>query len=551
MKIRTRFFKVAYLFLKIGLDFRKESLLARKNGFDYAQARMEKTFRKRAADLYTLATTMSGVMIKLCQYLSTRQDILPAPYIDKLKSLQDEVPPVPFSEMEKIIRLEYHDHGSIFGSIEPEPLASASLGQVHRGVLKNGDAVILKILKPGITEVIDLDFAILYSVFKLFSHIRFFRERMDFESVLEEFIRVTGDELNFKREVFIAQQFRSAFENLPYLVIPRVYEEYCTERIIVMEYIQGDKITDKEKWLSRNNDPVILSRRLIEIYLEQFLFIKLIHFDPHPGNILVLDNNRLALLDFGMAGEITQTMSSGITRILMAVLNREYETILLVLDELGFFRKGTDVYTLLPVIEFFFDEVLSSIKLERESIMAVDLSPIVNDLVEIIYTHPFTLPVEWAYTGRTVGTLVGIISSLYPDINIYEELKPSFDRLMEENIADKVNTILEHSRNFLKEIYFLPRKVNQFINRTERGNLKFKFDQGEINKTLNTLKTTVIRGMCLITAVLSTFFSIVLHILNHSVEGIIFGTLAGVFVLVALFYRKELEKDIIKKRISR
>jgi predicted unusual protein kinase regulating ubiquinone biosynthesis (AarF/ABC1/UbiB family) len=551
MKIKTRFFKVAYLFLKISLDFRKESLLARKNGFEYAQARMEKTCRKRAAELYTLAITMGGVMIKLCQYLSTRQDILPAPYIDKLKSLQDEVPPAPFSEMEKIIHEDYQDYQSIFASIDPEPLASASLGQVHRGILKNGDEVILKILKPGITGVIDLDFAILYSVFKLFSHIRFFSERMDFENVLDEFIRVTGDELNFRREVCIAIQFRRAFENLPYLVIPRIYKEYCTDRIIVMEYIRGDKITEKGKWLSRNNDPVILSRRLIEIYLEQFLFIKLIHFDPHPGNILVLDNNRLALLDFGMAGEINQTMSSGIKRIIMAVLNREYETILTVLDELGFFRKGTDIYTLLPVIEFFFDKVLSSIKLERESLMAVDLSPIVNDLVEIIYTHPFKLPVEWAYIGRTVGTLVGIISSLYPDINIYDELKPSFDKIMQENMTDKISAILDQSKNFLKEIYFLPGKVNQFIQRTERGNMKFKFEQGEINRTITCLNNTVVRGICLITAVLSSFFSFVFHILNHGVAGITFGSLAGVFLLVSILYRTEMEKDIIKKRISR
>jgi predicted unusual protein kinase regulating ubiquinone biosynthesis (AarF/ABC1/UbiB family) len=551
MKTRTRLFKVAALFFKIGLDFRKESALARRMGFERAQARMQKTHEKRAKELYDLAVHMGGVLIKLCQFLSARQDILPAPYIATLKGLQDEVPAKPFSEMEKIIREEYADFQDIFTRIDPVPLASASLGQVHRAVLKNGDEVVLKILKPGITDLIDLDFAILHLTFRFFSDIRFFRERMDFESVLEEFVRVTGDELNFRREVFIAGKFRDAFKNVPYLFIPRMYDEYCTGRIIVMEYVRGDKITDKEKWLSRNNDPVLLSRRLIEIYLEQFLFIKLIHFDPHPGNILVLDDSRLALLDFGMAGEITEKMSDGVKRGLTALLGRDYETVIEVLNDLGFLRKGADTQALLPVVEFFFDKVLSSVKLERGPIMAVDLSPIVNELVEIIYTQPITLPVEWAYVGRTIGTLVGITASLHPEINIYEELKPSFDRLMEENFRQGLNSLLSRAGNYLRDLYVLPDRANRFIRRIERGNLKFKVEQSEINSTLASLKNTVIRGIGLIMSFLSAFSSVAFHALGQKTACIFFGICATGFLIFSIFYRQALDRETIRKRITR
>ena len=551
MKVRTRFFKVAALFLRIGLDLRKESILARRKGFDRAQAVMEKRHARRATELYDVAVRMGGVLIKLCQFFSTRQDLLPPQYISKLKGLQDEVPPVPFPEIEKVIHEEYKDFQDIFTTIDPIPLASASLGQIHRAMLKTGDEVILKILKPGITEIVDLDFAILYLIFRLFSNIPFFRKRMDFESLLDEFIRVTGDELNFRREAWIAKRFREAFKNIPYLTIPRVYDEYCTDRIIVLEQIVGDKITAKEKWLPRNNDPIVISRRIIEIYLEQFLFIKLIHFDPHPGNILVLSNNRLALLDFGMTGEITEKMSDGIKRVLSALIRRDHEGIVEILDDLGFFYKDADIYMLLPVIEYFFDEVLSTLKLERRSIMAIDLSPVVDDLVEIIYTHPVRLPVEWAYIGRTVGTIAGIISSLYPDINIYDELKPAFDRLIEENFKEEIAALRKRAEAYLKNLYILPGKATKFIQRIERGNLKFRFEQGEINKTLTGLKGVIIRGIGFIMALLSSFFSVALHLLHHSIPGIVFGILAAIFLLFSILYRKDMEKEVIKKRMMR
>ena len=550
MNTRSRLFTVAALFLKIGLDFRKEYSLARKKGFERAQALMRKTHERRAAQLYTLAVRMGGVLIKLCQFLSPRQDIFPAPYIERLKTLQDEVPAVPFGDMEKIIREEYPDYQSVFASIEAVPLASASLGQVHAAVLKNGDDVILKILKPGIVEVIDLDFAILYLTIRLLSSIRFFREKMDFESVLEEFIRVTGDELNFRREAHIARRFREAFEQFPSLVVPRIYDEYCTDRIIVMERIRGDKITEREKWLPRNNDPAVLSRRLIEIYLEQFLSIKLIHFDPHPGNILVLSDSRLALLDFGMAGEITDAMSAGLRRALAALLRRDSETILEVLRDLGFFRKGADIYALQPVLDFFINEVLSSIQLKRDSLMTVDFSPIVNDLVEIIYTQPVKLPVEWAYTGRTVGTLLGIISSLNPDINIYEELKPSFDRLMRENFVEGIGTLIERAGGYLKDIYVLPGRANRFITRVERGTIKFRFEQGEINKTLTGLQNTIIKAIGLVVSLLSAFFAVLLHIMEQRIPTILFGLCSAGFLIFSIVYKQGIEKEIIKKQIA-
>ncbi len=550
MTTRARFFKVAILFFRIGLDFRRESRLTRKMGFEGAEAAMKKRHEKRARELYGLAVQMEGVLIKLCQFLSARQDILPAPYIATLKGLQDEVPAKPFSDMERIINEDYAARGEIFASIDPVALASASLGQVHRAVLKSGEEVVLKILKPGIIDVIDLDFAILSLTFRLFSHFRFLRERFDFQRILDEFVRVTGDELNFKREAMIAARFRDAFKDSPHVVIPRVYVEYCTNRIIVMEYVPGDKVTEVDKWLSRNNDPVLLSRRLIAVYLEQFLVVKLIHFDPHPGNILVLSDSRLALLDFGMAGEITEAMSRGIQRAIAAVLGHDYETVVETLCDLGFLRRGADVNALLPVVAFFFDKVLSSMRLERGSLMAVDFSPIIDDLTEIVYTQPITLPIEWAYIGRTVGTLVGITSSLNPHINIVEELKPSFQKLMEQNFSQGIRTLVDRAQSYLKDLYFLPDRANSFIRRVEQGSLKFKFDQSDINATLNGLKTTVVRGVGIVLSFFSAFFAVLFLVLDKNAAGIFFIACCAGFLIFSLFLRRAPSREAIKKRIA-
>jgi len=271
INIKKRFFDVALIFFKIFLDFRKEIKLRKKIGFQASQKKMEKTHRKRADKLYSLAVELGGVHIKMCQFLSTRRDIFPEPYIEKLSVLQDSVPPVDFSVIRSIIEEQYENGDSPFTSIDEKPLASASLGQTHKGILKDGSEVAIKFLKPSIEKIIDIDFAILFFVFKLFSNFKIFKDMSDFTSILEEFIKITGDELNFKREVYISKKFRSALKKYPYVKVPYVYEEYSGDKIIVMEFIDGVKVTDREKWEMKNNSSEILARRIVEIYIEQFL----------------------------------------------------------------------------------------------------------------------------------------------------------------------------------------------------------------------------------------------------------------------------------------
>jgi len=549
INVSKRFFRVAFIFFKIFLDFRKEYKLRKKKGYNSAQKKMEKTHQKRAEELYTIAIELGGVLIKMCQYLSTRRDIFPEPYINVLSSLQDRVPPVEFDKIKQVIDNEYRGKSFPFKEIDETPLASASLGQTHKAILKSGDVVVIKILKPEIEKIIDIDFAIFHFVFKLFSHFKIFKEN-DFLSLLDEFIKVTGDELNFKREVYIGRKFKVALKKYPFVTVPYVYEEYSTYKIIVMEYIDGVKITEKDKWKDKNNDPIILARRLVEIYIEQFLFLKIIHFDPHPGNIFVLENNNIALLDFGMAGEITNKMSKGIKDGLSYMLKNDYEKVLRVLFELGFIKKEKDIKKIVPIMEYFFSEVMSTINLERNSLQSVDLSPIVDDLVEIIYTQPIKLPYEWAYIGRTIGTLTGIISFLYPDFKLYDELKPYLEKFLKDRSQEIFQKLIEEAKNTFLEIVKLPKNANISNCKVEKGTLQFEIDLEEVDEKINNLGIMLTKGISFFMSFLSAGFAYALNIFNHK-EGIfVFGGLSAIFLLFSIFYKKKkTRKELIKKAL--
>jgi predicted unusual protein kinase regulating ubiquinone biosynthesis (AarF/ABC1/UbiB family) len=549
MKVKKRFRKVLLIATKILLDFNKDFKLRKKKGFEYSRKKMEPIHTKRAKELYHIAIDLGGVLIKMCQYLSTRRDIFPAPYINILASLQDNVPPIDYDIIKKIIEKEYEGKIYPFSEINEIPLASASLGQTHLAKLKTGENVVLKVLKPQVEKIIDTDFAIFYYVFKIFSHFKFFKENVDFQDILAEFIKVTGNELNFSREIYVSKIFKESLKCFNYIHVPYVYEEFSNSKIIVMEFMDGVKITNKENWESKGNDPAVISRRIIEIYAHQFLEMKLIHFDPHPGNILIMENNEIALIDFGMSGEISEKMSEGIKDALTALAREDYEKILLVLKDLGFMKNDADINILLPVVEYFFGEVLESIQLEQSSMQGIDLSPVIDDLVEIIYTQPLKLPYEWAYIGRTVSTVAGIISSIYPEFKVYDELKPYFDQFLKDNIFSIIEKSLNTAKDTFNDLLHLPGKATSFIKGIERGKTKFKVDFEEVDERLNNLSSTIARGISLGLSFLSGTVAYVMHILNQTEGLVIFGGISFISFIYFLIYRKRSKREMIKRSI--
>ncbi len=547
LRVQNRFRRVAKIFFKIFIDFSREYRLVRIQGYHEAIRKMKPVHERRARELYAAAASMGGVLIKLCQYFSARRDVFPEEYVRILTPLQDSVPPVPFEEIETVIRDEYGDSGKYFASIDSKPLASASLGQTHRARLHDGREAVLKILKPGIERIIDIDFAILHFVFKLMSHFRVFREHADFIDLLSEFIRVTGDELNFRREIHIAKKFRKDLARFSYIRVPEIFEECSTRRIIVMEYCEGDRINKVDDWIGRGNDPLIISKRIVEIYVEQFLSMSFIHFDPHPGNILVSDDNRMALLDFGMAGEISDGMRRGLADFLNALIERNSRSIIDILFRMGFIRKRANRYSLLPVVDFFMNELLETIKLDRESYYNVDFSPIRDDLAVMIYSQPLTVPIEWAYIGKTVSSLGGLVSQLNPEFNIYGELKPYAGRLVAGGIAETASRLFDSFKKNITISAALPLRVSNFMEEIEGGYFRMKVDYTEMRDKIDEVQAFVVRLISFVLVAVSAVSCFIFYLDRKYPVAAMFAAIGSFSLVWFLFYRRKTMRDRIKK----
>jgi len=535
------------MFLLMVLDFRKEYFLTKRNGYKYSQKKMEKIHRKRALQLYNVAIFLEGAMIKLCQYFSTRRDMFPEAYIRVLTPLQDHVPPISFGEIEKVLHGQYGDYTRYFSSVEETPLASASLGQIHKAVLHDGSTVVLKILKPHVDELIDVDFAILYYTFKLLSYFKLVKEKADLFNLLDQFIKVTGDELNFLREIYIAKLFRREMAGFTYLRIPYVYEEYSSVKIIVMEYLAGDKINEMDKWGKRDNDPVLVAKRVIEIYAEQLLIKGLVHFDPHPGNILVTENSNLVLLDFGMSGMISDKMKNSVRDALEAFIKKDYRKIIDIIDDLGFIRKGVNKYSLLPITEFFFDKVLEALKLDRESVQTVDFSPVRDELVDIIYSQPFVLPTDWAYIGKTISSLIWLIAFLNPDFKIHDELLPYAERLMKKNYSQMAEKVAENIRENITILLSLTGRINNLVESVERGYYRIKIDYGDIYDKIDEFKEFLIKFAGYFIAFSGGIGAYIFYSFGKSDISAVFMGVSFISFIGAFRFRLRLAKDRIKK----
>jgi predicted unusual protein kinase regulating ubiquinone biosynthesis (AarF/ABC1/UbiB family) len=281
--------------------------------------------------------------------------------------------------------------------------------------------------------------------------------------------------------------------------------------------------------------------------MEQMLVMRLIHFDPHPGNILVTTGSRIVLLDFGMSGEITEHMQKGMLEGIQSFLLKDARAFIDMLDDQGFIRKGVNKYSLMPFIEFMLEEVFQYIRLDRESIHTVDFSPIVKDIAKIIYTEPFVIPVHWAYIGKTVGVLAGIISALSPKFKLYEGLRPHMEKVLKENASGTLRKTIEEAQENLKRLLRLPLRASSFMENLEKGYYKIQVDYSEIHEKIDEVKQFIIRLISFLIFSISGFGSYLSFKFSHlDIAYIFFGT-SVISLAVAIFYRMKNQQEKIEK----
>lgn len=414
---------------------------------------------------------LGPTFIKFGQILSTRPDVIPREYADEFSKLQDTVPSGPLPEVLAQLERElgYPAH-ELFAEFSPIPIAAASIAQVHRGRLHSGEEVVIKIRRPGIEKVVETDLDILMGLAYLIEKHITTEEIYDPIGIVKEFRRTLHREMDFTREGHTIDRFSANFADDPTVHIPRVYWDYTGETILAMELVEGIKITDLPRLLEAGLDLQAIARNGANAILKQVLIHGFFHGDPHPGNIFILEGNRVCFLDFGMVGRIDEDLKFQLVDLLMAILQRDVEKVITLLLYSGDLTDEIDTRNLKRDLSEFIDDYYE-IPLHE-----INAGRMLTEFIEILSCYRIKFPSDLMLLAKALVTIEGIGRQLDPEFNMISHLKP----FMETLLSDRV-TPASISREMVRTVQAygalaknLPRDLKEFINRVNRN--KFKID---------------------------------------------------------------------------
>jgi len=431
-------------------------------------------FREAAVELGVL-------MIKLGQFLSSRVDLLPEKAIALLSTLQDEVPPAPFDHVVQVLESELgRPVEEVFSLLERKCTAAASLGQVHKAVLAStGETVAVKIQRPNNDQLVRMDLSTLKFVIWIITRFVDVNGFIDLMGVYHEFKRTIYEEIDYVREAANARRFKEMFKDDPMIYIPRVYDQYLSRRVLVLEWIDGIKINDYAALDAAGIDRLEVAKRTVCAYFYQFFEAGFFHADPHPGNIFVKkgptgDGPIVTLVDFGMVGSITKHMKRFMKDVFLAYITRDARSLVHALSELGFIDEGANLTSI---------ERAMSLMIERYHGMTLgevsdlDIPEMVQDVEYLLYGQQIQIPAQFAFTGRAVGILAGVSTGLAPEFNFVEVATPYARKFLgldakgaEQTLKQLFSQLLDTGRVLLA----LPRSLEQVITRLEAGQIEVK-----------------------------------------------------------------------------
>ena len=370
--------------------------------------------------------SLGPTFIKIGQTLGTRADILPTEYIQELAKLQDEVPTFPTARARAIVEEELHARIAELFEIFPEqPVASASLGQVYRARLRTGEEVAVKVQRPEIAGQIEFDITVLRRIARVLERYPNLIRGVDWQGTLDEFHSTILEELDYQQEARNAEVFQKNFARWKDVYVPRIYHLFSTRRIIVMEFIDGIKVSEVEQLTAAGHNPPEVVRLLARTYLKQLLEDGFFHADPHPGNLRVMADGRLAFFDFGMVGRLSMELQSQLINAFFHVVEHDVRGLVEDMVRLGFINLSPDEEERFkPVIETLFDRYLSL------RLGDVQFKELIFDLAHVIYEFPFRIPANFTYIVRAIMTLEGLGTMVDSNFNFFEVARPYAKRFM-------------------------------------------------------------------------------------------------------------------------
>jgi len=384
-----------------------------------AETDRERNQEKQARWLKDKLIELGPTFIKIGQSMGTRADLLPLPFVNELGTLVDQVPPFPneiaFARIETELGRKIAD---VYKEFEVTPVAAASLGQVYRAWLHTGEEVAVKVQRPNLEATVEGDLEILKKVANFAERFPQLNENADWTGMLREFNQTIREEMDYAAEGRNAEVFRENFRRWENIHVPKIYWNATTSKVLTMEFIHGTKVVDLEEQHRLNISPAKVNRLLIKTYLKQLLEDGFFHADPHPGNLLVMPDGRLAFFDFGMVGRITPELQTKMIDAFFHVVGKDPAGIAQDLIDLDFLKPGTDPRVVRPVVEKMFEYHLN-LKLKD-----VNFKELTYDLADVMYDYPFRLPSNFTYIMRALMTLEGIGIITDPEFNFFLTAKP-------------------------------------------------------------------------------------------------------------------------------
>lgn len=447
-------------YLEIGLQ-----MISRKR-----RERIE-TF-SRAVRVRMVLEELGPTFLKMGQILSTRPDLLPVEFMRELSKLQDDVPSFPYSEVEATIKKELQKPvEQIFSSFDEQPLAAASIGQVHQAKMLDGTNVVVKIQRPGIQRTIEVDLEIMMHLADLMEH---HLEGWDIHRptrVVEEFARTLERELDYNLEAANMERFARQFEDDLAVYVPQVYRQTTTSRVLTMEHIRGIKASDLEDLEQEGMDRKKIARQGLILIMRQIFDHGFFHADPHPGNIFVMPDNVICYIDFGMMGRLDLETRERFADLIMSIVHRNEREAVDALLRLTLTEEEPDYPTLERDVAEFMDQ--HCYRLLKE----VDLGALLHKLLDVATRHRLGIPPDLFLMIKALSTVEGLGRVLDPDLDVIEQATPFIKRIQLNRFnprrvgKDMVNsgTDLFH---LLKDI---PREVRAILKMVRQGKVKLEF----------------------------------------------------------------------------
>ena len=485
---------------------------------------------ERARRLTERIASLGPSFIKLAQVFAIRADILPQIYVEELSRLHDQVPPFPTPEVRKRIQSELKQPlEAVFDSFDPQPLAAASLGQVHRARY-HGEEVIVKVLRPGVEELVAIDVRVVQNVVFVLEQFIDHHIIRSTRTIIDEFSRVIAEEMDFLHEADNVERFGDLFRDSDFVIIPRIYREVTTTRVLVMQFFEGFRVTEVDEILRHNINTQQMIENLIEFYGDQLLVHGFFHADPHPGNILIRPDARIVLLDYGMVLEITPELRQDLVRIVVAAVRSNVDDLINMAYKLDMLEHDVSPSTVREAAQ-----AIIAIHLDRQ-LTQRQIQEITYQILNTFYRFPLRLPSSFVYILRAGVLIEGIGIAYDPNFNSLSTAIPIYKRIVDRALGPAGwPTVKDRIAKEGMALYTLLQDMQTVFARAGRDQLRVRINAADVDGLEKFLSHLFRRVVMTISGVGLAVVTSIIYLRVASLLLLLFGLFVS-FALITLVF---------------